>query len=188
MRRLICMTALLGLLSGMGAAQANTSSKKSAAKPASSTSAAPAKTADAGSSHVKAYTPDQIKWGPAPNALPAGAQIAILEGDPMKAGPYTIRLKMPNGYKIPPHSHARNEHVTVLSGSVHVGMGDKFDEQAMNTFGAGSFAVIDAGQHHYAMAKNDMMFKGKDTVIQLHGEGPWEIKYVNAGDDPRNKK
>jgi opacity protein-like surface antigen len=183
MKRLMCIAMSLCLLLGVAAAQTKTTTKKSAAK---SAAAAPAK--EAGMSHVKAYTPDQVKWGPAPNALPAGAQIAVLEGDPMKPGPFTIRLKLPNNYKIPPHSHARNEHVTVLNGSVHVGMGDKFDETSMSTFGAGSYAVIDAGQHHYAMAKNDMMFKGKDTVIQLHGEGPWEIHYVNASDDPRNKK
>ena len=186
MKRLMLAFLTVCLLLGVVAAQTKTSTKKSAAKTASA--AEPAKAAPAGSSHVKAYTPEDVKWSAAPNALPAGAQIAILEGDPMKPGPFTMRLKMPNGYKIPPHSHAKNEHVTVLSGSIHVGMGDKFDEQAMKTFGGGSFAVIEAGQHHYAMAKNDMMFKGKDTVIQLHGEGPWEIHYVNASDDPRNKK
>ena len=187
MKRLLCTVMLMSLLAGVALAQTKSTTKKSAKKSAAA-AAAPAKADDSGSSHVKAYTPDDVKWSAAPNALPAGAQIAVLEGDPMKAGPYTMRLKMPNGYKIPPHSHARNEHVTVLNGSVHVGMGDKFDESSMTTFGAGSFAVIDAGQHHYAMAKNDMMFKGKDTVIQLHGEGPWEIHYVNASDDPRNKK
>jgi quercetin dioxygenase-like cupin family protein len=186
MKRLMCISLSMCLLLGVAAAQTKTSTKKSAAK--STPAAASAKAADTGSSHVKAYTPEDVKWSPAPNALPAGAQIAVLEGDPMKAGPYTMRLKMPNGYKIPPHSHGRNEHVTVLSGSMHVGMGDSFDEKSTKTFGPGSFAVIEAGQHHYAMAKNDMMFKGKDTVIQLHGEGPWEIHYVNSSDDPRNKK
>jgi len=184
MKRLMCTAMSLCLLLGVAAAQTKTSTKKSAAK---SAAAAPAK-ADAGMAHAKAYTPDQMKWSAGPNALPAGAQIALLEGDPMKPGPFTIRLKFPNNYKIPPHSHTRTEHVTIISGSMHVGMGDKFDETAMSTFGPGSFAAIDAGTHHYGIAKNDMMFKGKDTVIQLHGEGPWEIHYVNASDDPRNKK
>ena len=184
MKRLMCTVMSVCLLLGVAATQTKTTTKKSAAK---SAPAAAAKS-DAGMSHVKAFTPDQIKWGPAPNALPAGAQIAVLEGDPMKPGPFTIRLKFPNNYKIPPHSHSRTEHVTIISGSMHVGMGDKFDEAAMTTFGTGSFAAIEPGQHHYAMAKNDMMFKGKDTTIQLHGEGPWEIHYVNASDDPRNKK
>jgi Cupin domain. len=184
MKRLMCIAISMCLLLGVAAAQTKSTTKKSA----KSAPAVAAARSDAGMSHVKAYTPDDIKWAAAPNALPAGAQIAVLEGDPMKPGPYTMRLKMPSGYKIPPHFHAKNEHVTVISGSMHVGMGDSFDEKSMKTFGPGSFAVIDAGQHHYAMAKNDMMFKGKDTVIQLHGEGPWEIHYVNASDDPRNKK
>ncbi len=186
MKRLMCTAMSLCLLLGVAAAQTRTTTKKSATK--SAAAAAPAKAADASSAHVKAYTPEQMKWSAGPSALPAGAQIAILEGDPMKPGPFTIRLKFPNNYKIPPHSHSRTEHVTIINGSMHVGMGDKFDEAAMTTFGAGSFAAIEPGQHHYAMAKNDMMFKGKDTTIQLHGEGPWEIKYVNASEDPRNKK
>ena len=106
----------------------------------------------------------------------------------MKAGPYTMRLKLPNNYRIPPHSHSHPEHVTVVSGSIRVGVGDKFDEKAMNSFGSGSFAVIDPGTHHYAMVKNDNILKGRDTIIQLHGEGPWGLTYVNPSDDPRNKK
>lgn len=84
--------------------------------------------------HVKTYTPDAVQWSAAPNALPSGAQLAVLEGNPMKPGPYTMRLKMPDGYKIPPHHHARREHVTVVSGSFKVGMGDKFEDDKMSTF------------------------------------------------------
>ncbi len=112
--------------------------------------------------HVKTYTPDAIRWGAAPDALPSGAQLAVLEGDPTKPGAYTMRLKMPDGYKIPPHHHLRREHVTVISGAFKVGMGDSFDVGKMNEFAA----------------------KG-ETEIQLHGTGPWEIKYVNPADDPR---
>jgi len=175
----------LCLLLGVGAAQTKTTTKKSAAK---SAPAAAAKAAPAASSHVKAYGPDDMKWTAAPNALPAGAQIAVLEGDPMKAGAYTMRLKMPNNYRIPPHYHSKTEHVTVISGNIRVGMGDTFDEKSMNGFGAGSFAAIEPGAHHYAMVRNDNILKGKGTILQLHGEGPWEIHYVNASDDPRNKK
>jgi hypothetical protein len=185
MKRILLTTLSVCLLLGLSAAQSKTSTKKSAAK-AAPAAAAPAK--EAGPSHVKAYTPDQVKWGSGPNALPAGAQMAVLEGDPMKPGPFTIRLKFPNNYRIPPHSHGRTEHVTVLSGSIHVGMGDKFDEKSMTSFGPGSFAAIEPGAHHYGMVKNDNFLKGRETIIQLHGEGPWEIKYVNASDDPRNKK
>jgi ChrR-like protein with cupin domain len=184
MKRLMCTVMTLCLLLGVATAQTKTKTKKSAAK----TAPAAAKAAPAGPSHVKAYSPDDVKWTTAPNALPAGAQIAVLEGDPMNAGPYTMRLKLPNNYRIPPHSHAKTEHVTVLNGSIRVGMGDSFDEKNMNSFGAGSFAAIEPSAHHYAMVKNVNVLKGRDTILQLHGEGPWEIHYVNASDDPRNKK
>jgi quercetin dioxygenase-like cupin family protein len=128
--------------------------------------------------HVKTYTPDAIQWGAAPDALPPGAQLAVLEGNPMKPGPYTMRLKMPDGYKIPPHHHLRREHVTVVSGTFKVGMGDQFDEGKMNEFAPGSFAYLEPTVHHYASAKGE-------SVIQLHGSGPWEIRYVNPEDDPR---
>src|SRR5256885_5570018 len=123
MKRLLSIAMSMCLLLGVAAAQTKTTTKKSAAKAPAAT-----KTAPAGSSHVKAYSPDDVKWSPAPNALPAGAQIAVLEGDPMKAGPYTMRLKMPNNYRIPPHYHAKTEHVTVLNGNIRVGMVDTFDE------------------------------------------------------------
>jgi mannose-6-phosphate isomerase-like protein (cupin superfamily) len=182
MKRLLSIAMTMCLLLGVAAAQTKTTTKKSDKK------SAPAATKPAGSSHVKVYTPDDIKWTPAPNALPAGAQIAVLEGDPMKPGPYTIRLKFPNNYRIPPHTHARAEHLTVVNGTLRVGMGDTFDEKNMNALGAGSFAVIEPAAHHYGWVKNANMLKGRDTIIQLHGEGPWEIKYVTASDDPRNKK
>jgi mannose-6-phosphate isomerase-like protein (cupin superfamily) len=129
--------------------------------------------------HVKTYTPDAIHWGAAPNALPPGAELSVLEGNPMAPGAYTMRLKMLDGYKIPPHHHLRREHVTVISGAFKVGMGDSFDAEKMNEFAPGSFAYLEPTVHHYAMAKGE-------TVIQLHGTGPWEIKYVNPADDPRH--
>jgi len=129
--------------------------------------------------HVKTYTPDAIHWGPAPDALPPGAEFSVLEGNPMRPAPYTMRLKMLDGYKIPPHHHLRREHVTVISGAFKVGMGDSFDAEKMNECAPGSFAYLEPTVHHYAMAK-------VETVIQLHGTGPWEIKYVNPADDPRH--
>ena len=128
--------------------------------------------------HVKAYAPDAVQWGAAPDVLPQGAQLAVLEGDPTKQGAYTMRLKMPDGYKIPPHHHLRREHVTVVSGTLKVGMGDQFDDGKMNEFAPGSFAYLEPMVHHYASAKGE-------TVIQLHGTGPWEIHYINPADDPR---
>jgi mannose-6-phosphate isomerase-like protein (cupin superfamily) len=129
-----------------------------------------------------AFTPDQMKWGPAPSFLPAGAQLAVLEGDPMgSTGGYTIRLKMPDGYKVAPHTHPFRENVTVLSGTLKVGMGDQFDATKMMSFGAGSFAYLDPDVHHYAMASGE-------TIIQIHGKAPAKFNYINPADDPSTKK
>ncbi len=128
------------------------------------------------------FSPDQIKFGPVPPALPPGAQLAVLEGDPMgSSGDFTIRLKMPDGYRIAPHWHPKRENVTVVSGSFKVGMGDSFDVSKMGVFPAGSFAYLDPSMHHYGMAVGE-------TVVQVHGTAPFQINYVNASDDPSMKK
>jgi mannose-6-phosphate isomerase-like protein (cupin superfamily) len=129
-----------------------------------------------------AFTPDKIPYGPVPSFVPAGAKLAVIEGDPSAAsGDFTVRLKMPDGYRIPPHWHPNRENVTVLSGDFKVGMGDKFDESKMLTFGAGSFAYLDPSMHHYAMASGEV-------VVQVHGMSPFQFNYVNPGDDPSKKK
>jgi quercetin dioxygenase-like cupin family protein len=123
-------------------------------------------------------TPQSIKWGPAPAVLPAGARAAVLDGDPTKDGPFTLRLMFPPGYRIPPHFHPADEHVTVISGNLDVGMGDHFDRKKATTLHAGTFGVIPAGMHHYASSPGR-------TVIQLHGMGPWKLTYVNPADAPK---
>ena len=129
-----------------------------------------------------AFTPDQVKWAPAPPFLPPGAQLAVLEGDPMATtGDFTIRLKMPDGYKVPPHTHPRRENVTVISGTLKFGMGDTFDAGKMTSFGAGSFAYLDPSMHHYAAASGE-------TVVQIHGESPAKFNWINPADDPMMKK
>ena len=129
-----------------------------------------------------AFMPDQIKFGPAPAFLPPGAQLAVLEGDPMApSGDFTIRLKMPDGYKVAPHTHPNRENVTVLSGTLKVGMGDQFDATKMASFAAGSFAYLDPSMHHYAMASGE-------TVIQIHGMSPVKFNYINPADDPSGRK
>jgi hypothetical protein len=128
-----------------------------------------------------AFTPAQIKWGPPPPFVAAGAQLAVLEGNPMAdSGDFTIRLKMPDGYKIAPHWHPKRENVTVISGTFKVGMGDKFEAAKMMSFPAGSFAYLDPDMHHYAMAVGP-------TVVQVHGMSPLQFNYVNPGDDPSKK-
>jgi quercetin dioxygenase-like cupin family protein len=129
-----------------------------------------------------AFTPDQVKWGPAPPMVQPGAQFAVLEGDPMaSSGDYTVRIKMPSGYKIAPHWHPKRESVTVLSGTLKVGMGDTFDAGKMMAFSSGSFAYLDPEMHHYVMASGE-------TILQIHGASPVQINYVNPADDPSNKK
>ena len=131
--------------------------------------------------HQNAFTPDQIKYGPPPPFLAPGSQLAVVEGDPTAStGDFTIRLKMPDGYKIAPHWHPKRENVTVVSGNFKVGMGDKWDESKMMTFPAGSFAYLDPDMHHYAMASGDV-------VVQVHGSAPFQINYVNPADDPSKK-
>jgi hypothetical protein len=131
--------------------------------------------------HQNAFTPDQIKYGPPPPFVASGAQLAVLEGDPgASTGDFTIRLKMPDGYKIAPHWHPKRENVTVVSGNFKVGMGDKFDDTTMMTFPAGSFAYLDPEMHHYAMASGEV-------VVQVHGMSPLKFNYVNPADDPSKK-
>lgn len=126
-------------------------------------------------------TPADMKWVDAPPGLPAGAKIAVLEGDPTKKGAFTIQAQFPAGYKIPPHTHPTAEHITVISGALHVGAGAKFDEAAGRELVAGSYVVMPTGMTHYAWSP-------AATTIQIHSMGPFEIKYVNPADDPRNAK
>ena len=130
--------------------------------------------------HVIVATPTSITWAAAPPALPAGAKGAVLEGDPTQAGPFTMRLSMPDGYTIPPHFHPAIEHVTVIQGTLLVGMGDQLDASKFNELPAGTLGVIPVGMHHFARAKGEV-------VIQLHGMGPWGLTYVNPADDPRRR-
>jgi anti-sigma factor ChrR (cupin superfamily) len=129
----------------------------------------------------KMFAPADIKWVDGPPSLPPGAKLAILEGDPAKPGPFTIRLQAPDGYKIPAHTHPTAERITVISGTFHMGMADKFDEAAGHEMVAGSFAIMPAGTKHFAWATGE-------TVVQVHSTGPFVIKYVNPADDPRNAK
>jgi len=132
-------------------------------------------------SHVIASIND-AQWGPAPPMLPAGAQIAVLAGNPMQAVPYTIRLKFPPNYAIPAHSHPTSEHVVVVSGALTFGMGDRLNRESNGnkTLTPGGFALMPAGMNHYAFTRE------QETTIVLYGQGPVEFKYVNLADDPRN--
>lgn len=128
----------------------------------------------------KLYPSDGIKWQDGPPSLPKGAKIAVLEGDPGKEGPFVFRLKIPDGYRVPPHLHPKVERITVLAGTFNVGMGDKFNEKEMKPMTAGTYGYWPAGMKHFVSAKGE-------TILQYHGSGPWTIDYVNPSDDPRKK-
>ena len=134
-------------------------------------------TAKAAGPAAVVVTPDKLQWGPAPPVFPAGAQFAVVAGDPTKAGPFVVRIKAPDGYRIMPHWHPTAETVTVLSGEFRVGMGNKFDESALTTLPPHSVAVVPPHHSHYAMTKGE-------TEVQVNGMGPFKLVYVNPADDP----
>lgn len=172
MRKIYCLIVVVFALLCTQAQIAAQQNPKPAHKSPTTAAKTPAK---------NAFTPAEIQYGSAPAFIPPGAQLAVLEGNPMGTGAYTIRLKAPDGYKIPPHWHPKRENVTVIEGTIKVGTGDKFDENKMMSFPAGSFAYLDPTMHHYAMMKGA-------TVVQIHGTAPVQFNYVNPADDPSKKK
>jgi quercetin dioxygenase-like cupin family protein len=139
--------------------------------------------ASAQSDHHVIQSAAEAKWGAAPPMLPAGAQIAVLAGDPTQAVPYTIRLKFPAHYRIPAHSHPTDEHVVVVSGTLTFGMGDQLVESKQNqSLSPGGFALMPANMNHFAYAADT------EATIVLYGQGPVEFKYVNPNDDPRKSE
>jgi Domain of unknown function (DUF4437) len=135
-----------------------------------------ASAADAPSDHVMLNAAD-IKWGPPPPVLPKGAKLAVLYGDPGKPGPFVMRLMAPANYKIAPHWHSIAENLTIISGTLYLGDGDKMDMKAAHALKAGGYHYLPGKAHHYAFTKTA-------TVIQVHGDGPFDITYINPDDDP----
>ncbi|HEX6064240.1 MAG TPA: cupin domain-containing protein, partial [Longimicrobiales bacterium] len=139
------------------------------------------KASPAPSHNIVALTPDALEWVPASAALPAGAKVALLQGDPSQPGAFVVRIVFPAGYTIAPHQHPTHENVTVLRGTLNVGMGAKFDKAATNPLVAGTFATMPAGMSHFVWVDSE-------TELQVHGTGPFTLNYVNPADDPRRKK
>ena len=121
-------------------------------------------------------TPESLKWEP----LAGPAMKAVVSGDPSQSGPYVMRIKSPDGFRIPPHWHPQDEHVTVLSGTFRLGMGEKFDEVALRDLGPGGFVFIPREMRHFATSRGE-------SIIQVHGMGPFQINWVNPADDPNKK-
>ena len=122
-------------------------------------------------------TPGDIMWGP---PHPNGVRIALLEGNPDLPGPFTMRVSLPVDYRIAPHTHRATEYLTVLSGTLHVGHGDKFNAAEMKALEAGGFVVMPPDMPHFLMAR-------EPTIVQVQSIGPLVITYVNPADDPRRK-
>lgn len=123
--------------------------------------------------------PADLKWVDVPS-LPPGAKIAVIEGPLNEAVPFTLRLKFPADYKVPAHWHPAIEHVTVISGTFNMGAGDALDPSKTQPLTAGSVAIMQPNTNHFAWTK-------EETIVQVHGVGPWAITYVNPADDPRKK-
>jgi len=148
---------------------------------AAQTAAAQTATPAANAAHTIVAPAAEMEWKDGPGSLPPGAQFVLLQGNPAEAGPLTLRLRFPANHQIPPHIHPASEHVTVLSGTFHVGMGERMDRTKTTALSAESFAVVPVGHAHYA-------FTGSEPVtLQLHSTGPWGVTYVNPADDPRKR-
>lgn len=124
-------------------------------------------------------SPDALKWSDVPS-LPPGAKVAVIEGPMNQAVPFTVRLKFPDGYSIPPHWHPAVERVTVLSGTFHMAPGEQFNRSKATALHTGGIAIMQPKTPHFAWTSGE-------TVVQLHGTGPWGVTYLNAADDPRKQ-
>jgi quercetin dioxygenase-like cupin family protein len=167
-RRLIMNRLILSCLFGLSLCGCESMHRSSASPGASADDNAP--------QHM--YAPNQIKWEPGPPSLLPGAEMAVLEGDPGKPGFFAMRLRFPDGYRVMPHWHPKQERVTILSGTLNLGMGDTYDASKTHALTAGSYSTMPAGMRHFANAKGV-------TELQLATNGPWGIHYVNRADDPR---
>lgn len=126
------------------------------------------------------YPPAEIQWKDGPPSLPKGAQIAVLEGDPGKEGMFVMRVKVPDGFHIPAHTHPKPERVTVIQGTFKLAMGENPKKENAKALPAGTYGVWPPGMIHAVWTEGE-------TIVQFHGNGPWVINYVNPADDPRKK-
>jgi quercetin dioxygenase-like cupin family protein len=121
--------------------------------------------------------PADLQWADVPS-LPPGAKSTLIEGKLDQPVPFTLRLQFPANYQVPAHWHPAIEHVTVLSGAINMGVGDKLDTTKTTALPAGSMAIMQPNTHHF-------VWTAEGAIVQVHGVGPWAINYVNPADDPR---
>lgn len=103
--------------------------------------------------------------------------MAVLAGDLAASGIFVLRVRSPDGTQFAPHWHSQTEHVTVIEGTFHVGMGEKLDKPAATAVPAGGFFVMPGNMRHFGWVEGA-------TVLQVAGMGPFDINYVNPEDDP----
>ncbi|MBF9029017.1 DUF4437 domain-containing protein [Rhodobacterales bacterium HKCCE3408] len=123
------------------------------------------------------YLAEAAEWAPAPPVLPAGAEIAVLSGNPFAEGPFVLRLRFPAGYDVPAHIHSGDELITVISGEFNIGHGEAMDRDAGTLLTAGGFVEMPAGHPHFAWTSSE-------TIVQIHGPGPFDITYIDPADNP----
>jgi|SRR5215467_4607070 len=129
----------------------------------------------------KVFKPDSLTWKDSP-MFPKGAKTVVLVGDPRKPGAFILRTIFPANYHVPPHTHPFTEVVTIVSGSMGNGMGEKFDPQKGEMLKAGSLFALPANHVHFVWTGDEQV------IVQIEASGPWDIHYINPADDPRNKK
>lgn len=125
------------------------------------------------------HRPGEIVWKDGPASLPKGAKIAVLEGDPSREGMFVMRVRVPDGFHIPPHTHPKPERVTIIEGTFKLAMGDDPKLADAQSLPAGTYGVWPPGMVHAVWTEGE-------TTVQFHGMGPWIINYVDPADDPRN--
>jgi hypothetical protein len=175
--RAALLVVVVGSVTGCAARAHKAESSASGVK-ASGVAVAEGAAIEAVPSHA-VVAPNGIKWVPFSLGGP-GVKAAVLSGDVEKSGPFVLRIKSPAGTKVLPHWHPGDEHLTVISGTFALGMGDVFDVKKMQTIPAGSYVLLPRDMHHFALSKTA-------TVVQVHGNGPFQVNFVNPADDPRKK-
>lgn len=179
MRTMFMLSAAVGLLLGCGGKADRTADREAGAaadQPGTDTMASTS-TATAGN----AAGDGGLTWGPPPPGIPAGARVAVVSGDPSKAGPFTIRVDMPPDYTIRPHYHPTKEELRLLEGTLHVGQGSKWDEKSMKAMAVGTPWTAAAKQPHFLHTASRVM-------LEVQGTGPFAITYLDPKDDPRTGK
>jgi quercetin dioxygenase-like cupin family protein len=122
--------------------------------------------------------PSELTWTDLPS-LP-GVKIAVIEGPLNQAVPIMFRLKFPANFKVAPHWHPGIEHITIISGTLHMGLGSVFDASKTRALTPGSISIMQPGTNHF-------VWTDEETIGQVHSIGPWAVNYVNPGDDPTKK-